>query len=101
MSVERTNSDPQPEPPRVGLGDLTVRVYDLGPEPEHHKNRRPFGPWRRYEAQLAGLPAVRATGWSAFDALSRLVANHRSVFDERWPAAELDQRETRRDDGAD
>jgi hypothetical protein len=99
VSAERVESDPDPEAPRVGLGDLTVRVYDLGPEPAYHKNRRLFGPWRRYEAQLVGLPAVRATGWSAFDALSRLVANHRSVFDERWPVSELDQREAGRNDG--
>jgi hypothetical protein len=79
------------EVPRVDLGELTVRVYDLGPEPTYHKDRRSFGPWRRYEAQLVGLPAVRATGWSAFDALTRMVANHRSVFDERWPAAALEE----------
>jgi len=86
VTAEHGGSDGGAEAPRIGLGELTVRLYDLGPEPSYRKDRRAFGPWQRYEAQLVGLPAVRATGWSAFDALSRLVANHRSVFDGRWPA---------------
>lgn len=82
--------DPDHEVPRVGLGELTVRMYDRGQEPAYHKDRCLFRPWRRYEAQLVGLPAVRATGSSAFDALHRLVSNHRSVFDDRWPPAPPD-----------
>jgi hypothetical protein len=71
----------------VELGELTIRLYDRGRE---HECAR-----RRFEARLVGLPAVRATGWSAFDALCRLVTNHRSVFDGRWPAPAVDDDDER------
>lgn len=91
--------DPDQEARRVSLGELTVRMYDRGREPAYRKDRRLlFGAWQRYEAQLVGLPAVRARGCSAFDALHRLVAKHRFVFDERWPALPPDDQS---DDGCD
>lgn len=68
--------DPDQEGRRVSPGELTVRMYDRGREPAYRTDRRLFGAWQRYEAQLVGLPTVRASGCSAFDALHRLVANH-------------------------
>lgn len=31
---------------------LTVNVYDLGPEPEWHKDRSLYGPWNRWRARF-------------------------------------------------
>jgi hypothetical protein len=58
--------------------ELVVRIRDRGPEPDWHTNRRLFGPWCRFEAELVGDAAVRALGMSPWDALYRLVANHRA-----------------------
>jgi len=70
----------------VDIGEVGIRVLDRGPEPDHHKDRRLFAPWHRYQARLAGVTGVRAIGWSVFEAVYSLVANHRRVFDERWPS---------------
>lgn len=83
----------------VDLGEFTVGVRDLGPEPAYHADRRLFGTWRRYEARLVGSPQTHETGWSVFDAVHRLVANYRAVFDERWPLSDHDDQEGLRDDG--
>ena len=50
---------------RVQLGEVTVRLFDRGSEPEWHKDRTLFGPWQAYEAELAGDEYVRATGWTS------------------------------------
>ena len=39
---------------RMLVAEVTVRVFDRGPELEFHKDRRLFGPWWRYEAELVG-----------------------------------------------
>ena len=38
---------------RVVVAEVVVRVYDRGPEPDWHTDRRLFAPWCRYEAELA------------------------------------------------
>ena len=60
------------------VAELVVRVRDRGPEPDWHTNRSLFGPWYRFEAELVGDAAVSALGMSPWDALYRLVANHRA-----------------------
>jgi hypothetical protein len=69
---------------RVLLGEMTVRVYDRGSEPEWHKDRELYGPWLRYEAELADDPGVSATGWTSCEAIARLVSGRRAVLPERW-----------------
>jgi hypothetical protein len=75
----------------VRVGELVVRVYDLGPEPEWHKDRALFGPWRRYVADVPELEALE-TGMTAGDAVYRLVAMYRAALDARWPAKGADER---------
>jgi len=60
------------------VAELVVRIRDRGPEPDWHTNRSLFGPWCRFEAELGGDAGVRALGMSPWDALYRLVANHRA-----------------------
>jgi hypothetical protein len=60
------------------VAELVVCIRDRGPEPEWHTNRSLFGPWCRFEAELVGDAGVRAFGMSPWDALYRLVANHRA-----------------------
>jgi hypothetical protein len=69
---------------RVRLGEMTVRVYDRGPEPAYHKDRDLYGPWLPYEAELADDPGVSATGWMPCEAIVRLVSARRAVLLERW-----------------
>jgi hypothetical protein len=66
--------------------DLAVRVYDRGPEPEWHKDRRSFGPWWPYEAELVDYPAVREPGMTPWEAVHRLVSVHRVLLERRWSA---------------
>jgi hypothetical protein len=65
---------------RAAVGDVVVRIYDRGPEPEWHTDRTLFGPWYRYEAELdAGGGGASELGMSPWAALYGLVANHRSI----------------------
>jgi hypothetical protein len=69
---------------RVLVTTLSVAVYDRGPEPEWNRDRSLFGPWLRYEAELAGFAAVRGMGMSPWEAVNVLVANHRPLLERRW-----------------
>jgi hypothetical protein len=59
----------------VEMGELAIRLIDLGPEPDWHLDRSLFGPWRRYEAQatLPGGTVLVASGaepWLALHAVA-------------------------------
>jgi hypothetical protein len=69
---------------RTPVVELSMVVYDLGPEPEWHGDRSLFGPWRRYEALLPSYPAVRGSGTTPWDAVRRLVGDHRALLERRW-----------------
>ncbi len=69
---------------RVLVAQCSVAVYDRGPEPEYHRDRSLFGPWRRFEAEPEGYAAVRESGMTPWEAVYRLVANHRPVLERRW-----------------
>jgi hypothetical protein len=71
---------------RVPLAEITVRVYDRGPEPEYHKDRDLYGPWLPYEAELAGEAGASATGWTPYEAIVGLVSMRRAVRLERRAA---------------
>jgi hypothetical protein len=76
----------------VQVGEVVVRVYDLGPEPEWHKDRSLFGPWRRYVADVPELEALE-TAPTAGEAVQRLASMHlRRQLDTRWPAKGTDER---------
>ena len=66
---------------RTLLGELAIRVYDRGPEPDWHTDRTLFGPWLPFEAELIGHEAATATGWSPWEAMYRLIAAHRRELD--------------------
>ena len=57
---------------RVLLREMTVRVYERGPEPEYHKDRELYGPWLPYEAELAGEAGARAAGWTPYEVIVRV-----------------------------
>ena len=63
---------------RVVVAALMVRICDRGPEPDWHTDRRLFGPWYRFQAELIADGGPSALGMSPWDALHRLVANHRA-----------------------
>lgn len=65
------------QPERVALGELVIRVYDRGPEPDWHTDRSLFGPWLPFEAELVGHERAPATGWSLWEAIHRLISAHR------------------------
>jgi hypothetical protein len=71
------------------VGELVIRVWDRGPEPDWHTDRTLFGPWARYRAELdeelGGGDAMGSTPW---EAIYRLVANRRPELERRWPARE-------------
>jgi hypothetical protein len=69
---------PAPKTDRVVVVEVTVWICDRGPEPGWHSDRRLFGPWYRFEAQLLPAAEVRELGMSPWEALYRLVANHRT-----------------------
>jgi hypothetical protein len=73
---------------RVAVGDLTVRMFDHGPEPAWHEDRSLYGPWQRYEAELAEDATVRERGGSPWEALHRLVSNRRAELERRWAETE-------------
>ena len=68
-------------PERVALGELAIRVYDRGPEPDWHTDRTLFGPWLPFEAELVGHEAATATGWSPSEAIYGLISAHRDELD--------------------
>ena len=68
-------------PERTPVGELAIRVYDRGPEPDWHTDRSLFGPWLPFEAELVGHEGATATGWSPWEAIYGLVAGHRSQLD--------------------
>jgi hypothetical protein len=71
---------------RALVATVTLVVYDRGPEPAWHTDRALYGPWCRYEAELADYAAVRELGSSPWEAVHRLVANHRGLLERRWSA---------------
>ena len=66
-------------PERVVIGDVVVRIYDRGAEPEWHTDRGLFGPWYRFEAELLTDDGLSALGASPWAALYRLIADHRTI----------------------
>jgi hypothetical protein len=68
------------------LGEVVIRLRDRGPEPASHEDRRLFGSWRRYQAEVADYPAVREAGMTPWEAVHRLVSNHRGLLERRWSA---------------
>ena len=63
---------------------VSVVVRDRGPEPEWHTDRRLCGPCWRFEAEVVGYEAVRGLGMSPWDAVRRVIANHRTLLERRW-----------------
>jgi hypothetical protein len=63
--------------PQMSRSSLTVSVVvsDRGPSAAQGE---------RYEAELAGYAAVRATGASPWEAVRALVGEHRSLLERRW-----------------
>ncbi len=70
---------------QVRVGELVVGLYDLGPEPEWHRERSLFAPWRRYVAIVSDLEVLERGG-SVSEAVGRLVSTHGASLDARWPA---------------
>ena len=68
-------------PERALVGELAIRVYDRGPEPDWHTDRTLFGPWLPFEAELVGHERATATGWSPWEAIYGLVAARRRELD--------------------
>jgi len=79
-------------PAGVVVGELVVRVWDRGPEPEWHRDRRLFGPWWRYRAELGeefgGGDEVGSTPW---EAMYRLVAIRRPELERGLRALEVSE----------
>jgi hypothetical protein len=69
---------------RVPVVTVTLVVYDRGPEPAWHEDRRLYGPWLRYQAEPADYPAACELGGSPWEAVHRLIAGHRGVLERRW-----------------
>jgi len=59
---------------------VAVAVYDRGPSVDRAE---------RYEAQLAGYSVVRARASSSWQAVRRLVSEHRTLLERRWSGAGL------------
>ena len=68
------------------IGELVVRVFDRGPEPDWHADRRYFGPWWRYGAALADDEAAVEVGMTPAEAVRRLVCAERAGLERRWPS---------------
>ena len=73
---------------------VAVRIVDHGPEPEWHRG---FGPWWRFEADIPDFPLVNERGMSPWEAVHRLVSNHRTVLERRW-SEDADEEHVRRPD---
>jgi len=78
------SSGDQARADRTLVTELRVVVYDRGPEPRWHRDRSLFGPWPRFESELEDYAAVRESGMSSWEAVYRLVANHRPLLERRW-----------------
>jgi hypothetical protein len=63
---------------------FTVVIHDRGPAPKPPGDRGLSGPRARFEAEVVGFAIVREAGISPWDAVSRLVANHRPLLERRW-----------------
>jgi len=74
----------EPLKQRAVVGELVLRVYDRGPEPEWHADRSLFGPWQRYEAELS-TGSASAVGSSPWEAAYRLIAAHRHIAPDTQP----------------
>jgi hypothetical protein len=57
---------------------VALAVYDRGPLVDGAE---------RFEAQLAGYSVVRARGASSWQAVRRLVSEHRALLERRWSGA--------------
>jgi hypothetical protein len=62
---------------RLLVVTLTVTVHDLGPAAVGGE---------RYQAELAGYAAVQEAGASPWEAVRRLVVDHRPLLERRWAA---------------
>ena len=73
-------------PEQRGERDLEVvlRVVDRGPEPEWHRDRALFAPWCRFRAELSSYSVASELGHTPWEAVHRLVANHRVLLERRW-----------------
>ena len=74
---------------RMRVAEVEIVVYDRGPEPAWHEDRRLYGPWWRFEAELVSYPLAREVGTSPWDAVHRLLANHRGLLERRWSAERM------------
>ena len=81
MTTPRDSRSRYAMPERVALGELAIRVYDRGPEPDWHTDRSLFGPWLPFEAELVGHEGATAIGWSPCEAIYGVVACHRDALD--------------------
>jgi hypothetical protein len=77
-------------PDGVELGEVVIRLRDRGLEPAWHEDRGLFGAWCRYEAELVGYSVVRELGLTPWEAVHRLVSNHRPVLERRWGSGGLE-----------
>ena len=72
---------------RKVVTEIGVVVYDRGPEPAWHENdRKLFGQWWRYEAELVDYPVLREGGMTPWEAVNRLFGAHRVLLEPRWPS---------------
>jgi hypothetical protein len=69
---------------RAPLSTVTLVIVDHGPEPAWHRDG---GVWLRFDAQLPDYPLVRGLGASPWEAVHRLVSNHRGLLERRWSGA--------------
>ena len=69
---------------RTVITEVRIVVYDRGPEPEWNRDRRLFGPWLRYEAELENDPRPTTSGCLRGRRVHRLISNHRPVLERRW-----------------
>jgi hypothetical protein len=53
-------------------GELVVRIFDRGPEPDWHQDGRCFGPWCRFEAEIPDYPLISERGMSPWEAVHRV-----------------------------
>jgi hypothetical protein len=74
------------------LGEVVIRLRDRGPEPAWHEDRELYGPWYRFEAELASAPEVRALGMTPWEAVHGLVSNGRAELERRWAGVAVSER---------
>ena len=81
MTTSPGPRSPWAMPERAALGELMIRVYDRGPEPDWHTDRTLFGPRLPFEAELVGNETAAATGWSPWEAIYGLISAYRAELD--------------------